>query len=105
MGLTFTAGKAYLLTLELTIVRATTSANTTDSMVMAIQSGSIVGRSAIYPLWNIGTETAYVGFTCVVPIANAGVVNLTFGNPNQTPLAQTYTITVQSLQAIELGTV
>jgi len=104
-GLNFTAGKAYLVALELTIVPiAPLVANTTDSMIMAVSAGASVGRSAIYPLWNLGTQTASIGFTCILPVVTPAAITLSFGNPNQAALAQTYTVTVQSTQIVELGT-
>jgi hypothetical protein len=105
LSLNFVAGKAYLVAIEFTAKPNTPLvANTTDSMALALQSGGVVGRSGIYPLWNLGTQTASVGFTCVVPIVDPANVNLTFGNPNQATLVQTYTITIQSVQIVELAT-
>lgn len=106
LSLNFTEGKVYLVTIEFTVVPiAPLVTNTTDSMALALQSGGIVARSGIYPLWNLGTSTASVGFTCIVPVVYPDTVNLTFGNPNQAELAQTYTITIQSVQTVELATV
>jgi len=104
LSLNFTEGKAYLVTIEMNVTRVTSVTNTTDSMVLALESGGVVGRSAIYPLWNIGTATASIGFTCIVPIADAANVILSFGNPNQAALAQIYTVTIQSVQIVELAT-
>jgi hypothetical protein len=105
LNLNFTAGKAYLVTIEFTAKPNTPLVpNTTDTMVMAVQSGGVVGRSGLYPLWNLGTQTASLGFTCIVPVAYPATVNLTFGNPNQASLLQTYTITLQSVQIVELAT-
>jgi len=103
-GLTFTYGKTYAMQIEFTI-RANTpiTANSTDSLVMAVQSGgSFIGRSLIVPLWGISNTIQTLAFTCIFECRSSSIVQLTFATGGYS-LVNSYPFVIESIQLAQLN--